>query len=316
MGALGIPTGEGGEAAPVAAPPPKPSSSSLSKEPRAFESEDSATSEFGDFDGYFRADVQDEEGKISVRNFEGLSGMRTLAMTELMTLVMPAKYNYIFENRDMDGMYTSRLELIGALKDYQSATGKMFDFISQTESGAPVDLYYQKLEPPYQPKLAPYDTLEELRMARGVGDEFFGLFGDRLTIYPVSKINLASADDLMIAALVCGFIKDKNHPFCTDTTWSTQRTVLERFRQFKQLKAASNIFYTASLADIREFFTSEGILLNDSMFGLGKIEDSVTDSSSFFTIRAEGRAGNVTKHITAVVYTGGGAGDILYWRED
>jgi general secretion pathway protein K len=297
-------------------PPPKQGLSADSKSTRAFESEGSAKTEFGDFDGYFRAEITDEEGKISIKNFDQLSGLRNLSMTELLTLILPSKYNYLFENRDMDNQYTSRMELVGALKDYMDADDKMFDLVTGTDSGPPEDSFYQKLEEPYLAKNAPYDTLEELRMVRGVGDDFFALFADRLTIYPVTKLNINSADDNMISAFICGFVKERNHPFCTDTSGMTQRTVLERFRAYKLLKAGTNMFYTPNLQDIREFFASEGIVLNDSMLGLGKIEDAITSTSSFFTIRSIGKAGNVTKNITAVVFTGDGKSDILYWRED
>ena len=325
---LGIPTvqpaapgGEGAPPTPAAGKPPPPKKSSAgtssgAKEARAFESEGSAKTEFGDFDGYFKAEIEDEESKISLRNFDNLSGWRNLAMTELMTLVLPARYNYMFENKDADGQYTTRQELIGGIKDFIDADDKMFDLMTGTDIGPPEDMYYGKLEEPYLCKNAPLDTLAELRMVRGAGDSFFAQFGDRLTVYPVQKMNLNSADDLMITALVCGFIKDKNHPFCTDTTGATRKTVLERFQRFKALKASQNMFYSPSLADIREFFTSEGIPLNDSMFGLGKMEDAITNTSSFFTIKALGKVGNVVRTITCVVFTGDGKSDILYWRED
>jgi len=48
-------------------------------------------------------------------------------MTELLTLILPSRYNYLFENRDMDNQYTSRQELVGALKDYMDSDEKMFD---------------------------------------------------------------------------------------------------------------------------------------------------------------------------------------------
>jgi len=319
---LGIPTAPpGGEGMP---PPPRPKEAAerppppkgSGKEARAFETEGSATTEFGDFDGYFRADIEDEEGKISIRNFDNLSGWRNLAMTELMTLVLPQRYNYMFENKDMDGQYTNRQEILAAIKDFMDGDDKSFDLLTATDIGPPEDAFYARLDEPYTTKNAPFDTKQELRMVRGMGDSFFAQFGERLTVYPVQKLNLNSADDLMIAALVCGFVKDKNHPFCTDTSGNARRLVLDRFREFKAIKASQNLFYTPSLADVREFFNGEGIALSDSLLGLGKMEDAITNVSSFFTIRAMGRVGSVVKHITAVVFTGDGKSDILYWRED
>ncbi len=271
---------------------------------------------FGDFEGYFKASISDEESKISVRNFDATPSLRNFAMTQLMLLLIPQQYNPMFENRDMDNQYTTREDIIAALKDYQDADDKQFDFLTQQDIGPPEDLFYSSLEKPYQTKNAPFDSLEELRMVRGVGDLFFYNFSDRLTIYPVKKFNLASLDDRMILSIICMFIKDKNHPVCTDPTFTSQQNLLKRFTEFKQLKMQMNPLFVVSVQDIKEFCAAEGIVLQEAILGVGKMEDLLSMESSFFRIETIGVVGSVRKRITAVIYAEKSKSELLYYRED
>ncbi len=271
---------------------------------------------FGDFDGFFKANISDEESKISVRNFDATTSLRNFAMTQLMLLLIPQQYNPLFENRDMDNQYTSREELLAALKDYQDIDDKQFDFLTQQDIGPPEDLFYSSLEKPYQTKNAPFDSLEELRMVRGVGDLFFYNFAERLTIYPVKKFNLTSLDDRMILSIICMFIRDKNHPVCTDPTYNSQQNLLNRFLEFKQLKMQMNPLFVVSVQDIKEFCTIEGLVLQETILGVGKMEDLISMESSYFRIEAIGVVGSVKKRIIAVIYAEKAKSELLYYRED
>src|SRR3970282_832620 len=79
---------------------------------------------------------------------------------------------------------------------------------------------------PYEVKNAPYDSLEELRLIRGVGDDFWSTFveGDpedpksrKLTIYGSGALNpnLAGADVLW--ARLCSFPALNEQPLCQKT---------------------------------------------------------------------------------------------------
>ncbi|MGB9599323.1 MAG: general secretion pathway protein GspK [Myxococcota bacterium] len=271
---------------------------------------------FGDFEGYFKASIEDEESKISVRNFDATPSLRNFAMTQLMLLMLPQQYNPIFENRDMDNQYTTREDIVVALKDYQDIDDKQFDLLTQQDIGPPEDLFYSALERPYQTKNAPFDSLEELRMVRGVGEVFFHNFADRLTIYPIKKFNLASLDDRMILNIICMFIKDRNHPICTDPTYTSQQNLLRRFQEYKEMKMSQNPLFVVSVQDIKEFCNLEGIILHDAILGVGKMEELLTMESSYFRIETIGVVGSVKKRITAVVYADKSRSELLYYRED
>lgn len=63
--------------------------------------------------------------------------------------------------------------------------------------------YYQGLENPYTIKDGPLDSVAEIKMIRGMDQEFFGLIRDYVTVYPGDKqVNFSTASrPVMIAAL-------------------------------------------------------------------------------------------------------------------
>lgn len=280
------------------------------------EREGAFVGKFGEFEGYFKASIEDEESKIPLKNFDATASLRNFAMTQLMLLMMPQQYNPIFENRDMDNQYTTREELIAAIKDYQDVDDKQFDLLMQQDIGPPEDLFYSSLEKPYMPKNAPFDSLEEIRMVRGVGDLFFHNFGDRVTIYPVKRFNLSSLDDRMILTVICMFVKEKNHPVCTDPSFNSQLSLIKRFVEFKQLKLSQNPLYTMTVQDIKEFCNLEGIILKETILGVGRMDDLFSMESFYFRVETVGVVGSVKKHITAVVYADRSTSELLYYRED
>lgn len=72
----------------------------------------------------------------------------------------------------------------------------------QESSGAGAD-YYLGLENPYSIKNGPLDSVEEIRMIRGMDEEFFGKIKNYLTVYPADKrVSFSTASkSVMIAAL-------------------------------------------------------------------------------------------------------------------
>jgi general secretion pathway protein K len=72
----------------------------------------------------------------------------------------------------------------------------------QESSGAGAD-YYLGLETPYNIKNGPLDSVEEIRMIRGMDEEFFGKIKNYVTVYPADKkVNFSTASkSVMIATL-------------------------------------------------------------------------------------------------------------------
>lgn len=72
----------------------------------------------------------------------------------------------------------------------------------QESTGAGAD-YYLGLENPYNIKNGPLDSVEEIRMIRGMDEEFFGKIKNYVTVYPADKkVNFSTASkSVMIATL-------------------------------------------------------------------------------------------------------------------
>jgi general secretion pathway protein K len=87
------------------------------------------------------------------------------------------------------------------------------------------DGWYQLLTKPYRRKNAPYDSLEELHMVRGVTDDFWATFVDpvptdpkkrQMTVWGQGAVNVNTANALTLYALVCSGAPQAE--VCTDPT--------------------------------------------------------------------------------------------------
>jgi general secretion pathway protein K len=164
----------------------------------------------------FDISITDEESKININMGAKQDTATPLVLqAELMGLMRGMQYDPMFSNRDGDGQYSDRLTVCGALLDWvdadQAKTPCDFSTIGGHTAG-PEDSFYQMLEPPYYRKNAPLDSLEELRMIRGVGDDFWATFiepepGDakkrNVTVWGSGKINVNTANAFTMLSIIC-----------------------------------------------------------------------------------------------------------------
>lgn len=145
------------------------------------------------------------------------AAMQIFAMTG--GLQQPSPYDPLFERRDPDGQITSRLDIISALIDWwdEDTTRAVFDpATGRIESGGAEDNIYQSFRDPYKVKNAPFDSLEELRYVRGVGDDFWATFVEPdpddptrriLTVYGSGRVNPNEARPEVLLARTCGILQ-------------------------------------------------------------------------------------------------------------
>jgi len=281
----------------------------------------------GEFEGTCDFDITDEGGKINLYNLTVPGRRRMLVIRQLQELLAPRKYDFLFQNRDPDGQYTTREELIGAIVDWidDKDGNRMFDITFMDNVGGPEDQYYQGLEDPYLPKNAYFDTKQELHLVRGIGDDFFRLFGDRITIYPDDKnvvINWCTADWETKFATICAlFGPDRLAQYtafgCGSGNEYQQKMILElfdRWRQEKILRGEYTVSFGCNVT-LEEFqqFADElvGYKLPTKIAG---VKPWGTKSKTF-VIRAEGEVGTTRRRITAVVNLDK-QDELWYYRED
>lgn len=164
--------------------------------------------------GHFEVTVVDEDAKINVNMGASNEIAHIRLAKELMSTMSPIQYNPLFEQHDSTGNYNDRFTICSALIDWADADEQLFscDVTNAPSSNAVEDSWYQLLPKPYRRKNAPYDSLEELHMVRGVSDDFWSTFVDPeptdpkkriMTVWGQGTVNVNSANSLTLYGVVC-----------------------------------------------------------------------------------------------------------------
>lgn len=140
----------------------------------------------------------------------------------------PSPFDPLFEQLDADGQMSTRQDIVSALIDWWDYDTERTNFdpgaATVTVGGAEDDVY-QRYEDPYRAKNAPFDSLEEIRLVRGIGDDFWATFIERnrdrpeerlVTIYGSGSVNPNEAPPQVLLARVCSVLVDQS--LCTDPT--------------------------------------------------------------------------------------------------
>jgi general secretion pathway protein K len=177
--------------------------------------------------GRFEVVIIDEDSKINVNMGASNEIAHIRLAKQLMSQMGPIQYNPLFEQRDSTGNYNDRLTICSALVDWADPDEQLFscDTTNAPSSNAVEDGWYQLLTKPYKRKNAPYDSLEELHMVRGVNDDFWATFVDpqptdpkkrQMTVWGQGAVNVNTANPLTLYALVCSGAPTAD--ICTDPT--------------------------------------------------------------------------------------------------
>jgi general secretion pathway protein K len=165
----------------------------------------------------FDVTIVDEDSKINLNSASrGSTFGQQRLMMQLMTLMAGGQYNPMFEHRDPDGTFSDRQSICSAIIDWVDPDQEtmLCDPTSTTaQEMPPEDSYYELLKRPYRRKNAAFDSLEELRKVRGIGDDFWGTFVDPdpsrpdkrlVTVWGQSNaININTAAPQTLLVLVC-----------------------------------------------------------------------------------------------------------------
>jgi general secretion pathway protein K len=177
--------------------------------------------------GRFEVVIVDEDSKINVNMGASNEIAHIRLAKQLMSLMAPLQYNPLFEQRDATGNYNDRLSTCSAIIDWADPDQQLFscDSTAAPSSNAVEDGWYQLLAKPYRRKNAPFDSLEELHMVRGVSDDFWATFVDpvptdpkkrQMTVWGQGAVNVNTANALTLYALVCSGAPQAE--LCTDPT--------------------------------------------------------------------------------------------------
>lgn len=167
--------------------------------------------------GAWELSIVDEDSKINM-NLGAANEIAHIRLAkEIMGLLAPIQYDPLFNQRDGAGQYNDRFVTCQALIDWADVDEQGFNCNMQqmTAAGAAgiEDNYYAQNQPKgYRRKNAPYDSLDELHMVRGVSEDFWATFVDPspenpkkrvVTVWGQGAINVNTANAQTLLAVVC-----------------------------------------------------------------------------------------------------------------
>jgi len=255
---------------------------------------------FGEFEGHFHADIVDEESKINVNIRPGNSKEVNIMKAELERLFSPQKYNPLFENPDRHGQYHDRQEIIAAIVDWIDPDDQRSGFEAGDESSR-----YDYLDDRYPSKNHLFDSLDEVQLVSGIDDRFWRFFGESLTVYRTSRININTCGVEVLRALLEQFIQE---PLPNE---QEMQRIIDAIMDFRLQNGG--------------FWNEDGFInyitggpevvleLKDGASGKTALRNLITVNSGVFTVKAIGEINGVSRTIKVVMTK---KGNLLYYREE
>jgi general secretion pathway protein K len=304
--------------------------------------------------GTFDAEITPEDGKINLNCGGGAAPndqvrRQKVVYQLLMGLMYSRRFERLFSEADSNGQFATRADVARAIIDW--ADGDEQGFSPDGVSGNGEDYRYDDRVDRYRAHNDYFDTIEELKMVRGVTDGFMEAFQPFLTVYPGNpdcKVNISAITNknggdctpLLMGLLRAAAIPDQNKP-------PTDPGILDDTRLYPVVSVLCDRATAAGFDSIGGLVSilqnpSTGVLPDDPRYKilqsarpinitaaqLGAV--ATTGSPRVYRIVAVGESGKVKKKITAIVDSGGivsnpltltpsaeqAAGVLRYWREE
>lgn len=163
--------------------------------------------------GRFEVKIVDEDSKININRAFPITDVDL--DRQLVKLMDSPQNAPLFEGRDLDDQFSDMNTICGAITDWADQDENLstcyIGATAQASTGAE-DNFYQMIGLDYRRKNAPYDSIEELRLVRGMGDDFWSTFVDPspddpkarvLTVWGQKAINVNSANPQILLAAAC-----------------------------------------------------------------------------------------------------------------
>lgn len=252
--------------------------------------------------------VVDEDSKINLNvAARGDAITQNRLGMELLGLLGGEQYNPLFENRDPDGQFSDRMTICSALVDWADSDETMYTCDprnAQAQMALPEDTFYQLLKTPYRRKNAAYDSLDELRLVRGVSENFYATFIDPdpnnpkkrpVTVWGQGTININSANAQTMLSLVCGFaVANPPQPLCIDPAQQTKFlmavNMLRSFTSGAPLFSSPKAFVRAMKGEgpMGRILKEMVGIMPVVFFSDAEVQKAISTESKVFSIYADG----------------------------
>jgi hypothetical protein len=258
------------------------------------------------------------------------------------------RFERLFSEADATGQFVTRPEVARAIIDWADADDQLF---SPEGASGSEDYKYDARADRYRAHDNTYDSLEEVKMVRGVSDGFMEAFAPSLTVYasdPECKVNLGAISNKNggdCTPLLMGIVRAAMTP--DPAKPPTDPSILDDSRLYPIASVACDRASAAgfdSLASIASLMKSPqtAVMPDDPRYKIFQAMTPITVSEGdlakvakvgsprVYRIVATGASGRVKKKITAIVDTRRelanaltmnpaaekAAGVLQYWREE
>jgi general secretion pathway protein K len=299
---------------------------------------------FGDFDGAFAAEIEDEGSKVDAQLDSGaMGGLLGAQVRGLWQLVCDPRWDPLFDREDANGTRISRQDLLMHLHDWTDQDEQTSSLVASFPGPACMmdlprnpfeagfgdeDFPYDRGEDRYKAKNDRFDSLDELYLVAGVSDAFMAAFGDRLTVYmrKDAKRTIDPRSEEKLLLLAEGMAEPAGQPVLYDPEF---RALLHRLAMQQTMGGLINM----TGPQLVQLVTGLGLQVNPVFNNPTSPQNFLGDRPEVFRIRATGAAGDVEVRIDAVVsYARGGGqtqtpargaaqpgqntGQLIRWREE
>lgn len=277
--------------------------------------------------------IVDEDSKIQVNVTAAQAHARDLAVQQLLMLMSPMQYDELFARSSEADRSFEREDIVCELIDFSDPDEELCDL-----SGGEDASYYDTEDAPYFRKNAPFDSLEELHLVQGIGDDFWAAFVDPdptdperrvMTVWGRGRVNVNTASAQTLLAEACYLASDASGVSpCGDLT-----TLVNLAQIIQGVLLIRTFMPFGNPADFVKAIESPQEALFLPLTGLPlpnkkNARQVLSARSSTFSIYAEGTVGNARRRIHTVVDMEGldmldptkavaaSGGKVLYWRMD
>jgi len=253
-----------------------------------------------------------EDGEFVV-GYEGSAGRPMLGMMdeERRININMASQELLEALLDVNGITEGSKEIARSIRAWRGDVKGIDPALLLDE-----DRYYEALGTPYSRKGAPFETIEELLLVRGMDRAKLSKIKETVTIFGEGKVNLNTADEKVLRAL--GLATLRQMPGAKDERWvdSLVEDLIDG-RNWLDDKAGTdddNTFTDINQAKVWVKDTKANEILNYMA-----TKNLITFRSDNFRIKATGKVNKVAKTATAVVCRDPASGkvkELVYWREE
>jgi general secretion pathway protein K len=309
--------------------------------------------------GHFDAEITAEDGKIDINCPGGFildetqKKRQQLVYRLLMGLMYSPRFDRLFSEADSTGNFTTRMDVARAILDWADPDETMFS--PDGVSGSGEDYRYDARDDKYRAHNNAYDSIEELKLVKGVTDPFMEAFQPHLTVYAGSggtgnacKVNLQAISNknggdctpLLMGVIRAAALADPTKP-------PADPQVLDDTRLYPLASVLCDRASTGGFDSLNNIVSvmqnpTVAVMPDDPRYkifqGMRPIAVTAADlanvaytaSPRVYKIVAVGEAGKVKKKITAIVDSARvlenqltlnqaaekAAGVLQYWREE